>query len=77
MAMYLNKLTPKHKVGDRVSFEMKDGTIEGNIVVVDKGTFEDPYNVYYDIEGEAPGTNHEIWWFKHIPETDVTLIREI
>lgn len=69
----MKALKPKYKVSDSVKFTINNESNTGTIVVVDKGVFEDPYNVYYDIEGFIPGTN-ELCWYKHIPETNIELI---
>lgn len=65
-------LIPKYREGDKVNFKFGKLTGEGIIVVVDRGIFADPYNVYYDIKG-CTYDNAEIMWFKHIPENDVML----
>ena len=69
----MKALKPKYKVSDSVKFTFCNESNTGTIVVVDKGIFGDPYNVYYDIEGFIPGTD-KLCWYKHIPETDVELI---
>ena len=68
----MKSLKPKYKVNDKVKFTINNENNTGIIVVVDKGVFEDPYNVYYDIEGIIPGTD-ELCWYKHIPETCIEL----
>ena len=69
----MKSLKPKYKVNDKVKFNINNENNTGIIVVVDKGVFEDPYNVYYDIEVIIPGTD-DLCWYKHVPETNVELI---
>lgn len=39
-------LKPKYKVSDSAKFTINNESNTGTIVVVDRGVFEDPYNVY-------------------------------
>lgn len=64
-------LAPKYLEGDSVTFTIDGHTLTGKVYIVDRGIWEDPNNVYYDIMAPMIGDEKTDCLYKHIREDEI------